>query len=180
MSHHRLYIITFVCLFIFSPKLWAQTQEDDKDKKLGSVYGVHVGPLLPNQIPGMTEIMPTWGVRYAFPVRKGLIELGAANARAKGVIYYNGSLSMRGDFSLDDLNGVAYAGFDTHYYAPPSSTFKMYFGAHAGGGFAMHLGDLLWFRTDMKFNVNPGTALYIGFGFEWRAPAGDTQEQEQQ
>ena len=49
----------------------------------------------------------------------------------------------------------------------------MGFGGHVGGGFTAHLGDLLWFRADMKFNLNPGTALYIGFGFEWRQQGGN-------
>jgi hypothetical protein len=68
--------------------------------------------------------------------------------------------------------GLAYIGLDTHYYNPPSETYQVFFGAHVGGGFAVPMGDRLWFRGDMKFNMNPGTALYIGFGFEWRMPGG--------
>lgn len=147
--------------------------------KFGNMYGIHTGPLLPNQIPGMTEIMPLWGIRYGIPVRKGTLETGIASARAKGVEYYNGSVSIRGDYNIDDLFALVYAGLDTHYYSPNGSPFTMYFGAHVGGGFAAHLGDLLWFRSDMKFNVNPGTALYIGFGLEWRAAPGEGGGAEQ-
>lgn len=174
MTTRWLQLLFLIVIVTHTFSVGAQEQEDKN--KIGSVFGLHTGPLLPNQVPGMTEIMPVWGVKYGAPVRKGLIEFGVANSRSVGVIYYNGSISMRGDFNLDDMFAVTYAGLDIHYYSPAGSTFNSYFGGHVGGGFAAHLGDLLWFRTDMKFNLNPGTALYIGFGLEWRAPAGDTQE----
>lgn len=169
-------IVSFSSLSVFAQD---QNAEDEKTKKFGTVYGLHTGPLLPNQIKGMTEIMPLWGAHYAFPVRKGHLEIGIANAHAKGVDYYNGSVSMRGDYNIEDMFAIVFAGLDTHYYAPAGEPFGMFFGAHVGGGFAANLGDLLWFRADMKFNVNPGTALYIGFGLEWRLPEGGEGGDEQ-
>ncbi len=181
MFQLRQFIMMVLFLVFFCGIVNAQEEKDEgKDKKFGQVYGAHTGPLLPNQIVGMTEIMPVWGVRYGFAVRKGTLEFGVANARAKGVEYYNGSASIRGDYNIDDMFAIVYTGLDTHYYAPAGGTFNMFVGAHVGGGFAAHLGDLLWFRTDMKFNLNPGTALYIGFGLEWRQPAGGEGGQDQQ
>jgi hypothetical protein len=155
---------------------FAQDKQSDEeqggDKSFGTIYGLHTGPLLPNQIQGMTEIMPTWGARYAFPLRKGHLELGLANSQSSGTSYYNVSASYRGDVQLEDMFAVLYAGLDTHYWHPPGEAFLTNFGAHVGGGFAAHLSDQLWFRSDMKFNLNPGTALYIGFGLEWREKGG--------
>lgn len=178
----RIFIMTLLlCLGspIFAQEQQGQEEEEKEGKSFGAIYGLHVGPLLPNQIRGMTEIMPVWGARYAIPIRKGHLEIGAANAQSYGTSYYNGSASYRGDFNLDDMYALAYAGLDVHYWNPPSEPYNMIFGFHAGGGFAANLGDLLWFRTDMKFNVNPGTALYIGFGLEWRQPGGGEGAEDQ-
>jgi hypothetical protein len=163
--------LVYALLLLGSPLVHSQGQEAGK-VQFGEAYSVHVGPLLPNQIKGMTEIMPTLGGRYAFPMRQGHLELGVANANAWGTSYYNLSASFRGDFSLDDMFGLMYVGLDTHYYNPPAETFNLFFGGHVGGGFAIPIGDRWWLRTDMKFNMNPGTALYIGFGLEWRNPGG--------
>ncbi len=178
LSRSKLFMIVFSFLLCVQSTFAQEEKDEGKDKKFGSIYGIHTGPLLPNQIQGMTEIMPVWGVRYGLPVRKGMLEMGVANARAYGVEYYNISASIRGDYNIDDMYALIYAGIDSHYYSPNGAPFNMYFGAHVGGGFAAHLGDLLWFRTDMKFNVNPGTALYIGFGLEWRMAAGEGAGEE--
>lgn len=170
MIFHRLIVLL---IFLQCPLAFSQEEKDDQKKAdFGEAYGLHIGPLLPNQITGMTEIMPALGARYAFPLRQGHAELGLINANAWGTSYYNFSASYRGDFSLDDMFGLMFIGLDTHYYNAPSETYKLFFGAHVGGGFAIPVGDKLWFRSDMKFNMNPGTALYIGFGFEWRAAGG--------
>lgn len=158
----------------------ADSGDAKEDKQFGKIYGLHVGPLLPNQIRGMSEIMPVWGARYAMPLRKGHAEFGLANSQANGTSYYNVSASFRGDYQIEDLFAVAYAGLDTHYWNAPSESAQTMFGFHVGGGFAAHLSDMLWFRSDMKFNVNPGTALYIGFGLEWREQGGEGAQDQGQ
>lgn len=123
------FLLLFVILFVKAPAAFSQEQQEGDRSKFGEAYGVHIGPLLPNQIPGMREIMPTLGARYAYPLTQGHAEIGLSNANAWGTSYYNGSLSYRGDFSLDDIHGLVYIGLDTHYYNPPSEPFQLYFGA---------------------------------------------------
>ncbi len=143
-------------------------------KPSGSEFGVHTGPLLPNQIEGMTEIQPTWGLRYSTSFRTGFLEASFANSRANGVIYYNGFLSYRYDVVVEGMVGMIYAGIDVHQWSyPPTDATKLVGGGHLGSGMLFPVGDAMWFRSEMKFNLNPGTALYIGFGFVLRFPDGE-------
>ncbi len=141
---------------------------------------MQLGPLLPNQIEGMTEIMPQWNAQYGFQYRKAILELGFASAKGNGVTYYNGFLNYRGDFPLDDMTAIAYVGLDMHHYYPVSTAPPITEGGgHVGGGIMTLLGDNVNFRADMKFNINPGTALYIGFGFEFHFHKGEGDGDEQ-
>lgn len=171
------------CIFAFSllvslvasQNLWAQENNpDETPKPSGDEFGIHTGPLLPNQIEGMTEIQPMWGARYGTSFRKGFLELSFANSRANGVIYYNGFVSYRYDVVVEGIVGMFYAGLDVHQWSsPPSDATTIVGGGHIGSGMLFPLGDTMWFRTEMKFNLNPGTALYIGFGFVLRFPDGN-------
>lgn len=143
-------------------------QEKEKVSQ-GIEWGLHTGPVLPNQIQGMSEILLSWGGRFGFPTPRGQLEFGIINGRGSGIEYYNVSASLRGDMMVEDLTGIFYIGFDGHYYSPPdTSQFVFVAGGHVGTGIIMHVGGDVWFRSDMKFNMNPGTALYIGFGFVLR------------
>lgn len=130
------------------------------------------GPMLPNAIDGVSEIMPTWGARYGFQSGLGMLEPGFNIAKAYGVTYYNPFLSMRGSFPVEGFLAILYAGIDGHYYTPPDEATKMAFGGHVGGGLSVKAAGNLWLRTDMKFNFNPGTAMFIGFGLEMHLDGG--------
>lgn len=159
----------FSCAMVDSSISNAQEKPDDKPPM--SRFGMHMGNLLPNQIEGISEILPMWGFRYSWPKKKSLIELGAMNAQSLGVNFNTVELSIRGDIPMEGIFGIVYAGIDVHYYKAPSYTeYRTAGGGHVGGGVVAALGDYLNFRTDMKFNVNPGVALYIGFGFEMLFP----------
>ncbi|MCB0394327.1 MAG: hypothetical protein KDD25_07195, partial [Bdellovibrionales bacterium] len=133
-------------------------------KPLGSF---HIGSLLPNQFDGVTEIQPMFGFRYATPYRgKSLVEFGAAVSKAEGVDLFDGTVSFRGNFPVEDFIMLAYIGIDLYYYSPPDEDFQLGYGGHVGGGFIAHVVDVVYFRSDMKFGINPGTSLYIGFGIE--------------
>lgn len=167
----RRLIFTLIVLLLGPGLVWAQQNPDDK--KTEPHFAAQLGPLLPNQIEGMTEIMPTWNLLYGFPYRKGHLELGGASSRGNGVEAYNGFLSYRGEVPMDDITAILYMGIDIHHYYPLGGLSpRTLFGGHVGGGFTTLLGDTVWFRGDMKFNVNPGTALYIAFGFEFKLPGG--------
>lgn len=141
---------------------------------IGAEYSFHVGSLLPNQIDGVTEILPSVGLRYAAPMSFGVVDLGFTNAHAHGVDYKLISVSFRGDLApMPDLIALFYGGPDFHYYSRVNETRRVtQWGFHVGSGVEMHLGGPMYMRADMKFNMNPGTSLYIGFGFAIRVPDG--------
>jgi hypothetical protein len=119
--------------------------------------------------------MPTWGARVGFPVRKAVLEVGATSSRAFGTSIYDGSISYRGDITVETITGIFYAGLDLYSINPANKSSRVDGGGHVGAGLMTVLSDVVWFRADMKFNINPGTSLYIGFGLEFRLP--ESQEQ---
>jgi hypothetical protein len=141
----------------------------------GSELSFHMGSILPNQIDGVTEILPAVGGRYGFPLNYGAIELGFLNAHAYGVDYKLISASFRGEMTpMPDISTLFYIGPDFHNYLPLGETTRQSeWGFHVGTGVQMHMGGPFWLRGDMKFNMNPGTALSIGFGIAIRARASE-------
>jgi hypothetical protein len=167
----RLHLGVLISVFMFSLGAAAQQdQEDPNEQKYGFEWGIHTGPLLPNQVEDVTEIMPTWGVRVGIPHRKATVEVGANSSRAYGTTIYDGFVSYRGDIVVESLTGIFYAGLDLYHLTPPESSGRVEGGGHIGAGLMTIIGDVAWFRADMKFNINPGTALYIGFGVVFRLP----------
>ncbi|HEX4924684.1 MAG TPA: hypothetical protein VFV50_11380 [Bdellovibrionales bacterium] len=160
----------FIALLLVASPAFAQQPE--LEKKIGFEWSVHTGPLLPNQIEQVTEIMPMWGARVGFPNRNAFVEVGATSARAYGTSLYNGHISYRGDITVESLTGIFYAGLDLYHITPPEQSARTEGGGHIGAGLMTLIGDVAWFRADMKFNINPGTALYIGFGINFRLPEG--------
>lgn len=101
--------------------------------------------------------------------------MGGAFAHARGVDYQMLSLSVRADFEpVQHFLAIVYAGPDFHYYEGENRPREMAWGGHVGTGLMMHISDTLWFRSEMKFNMNPGTALYLGFGLVLRSLGGDS------
>lgn len=163
----------------FSARAQDQNKDDKQKAKPAYLVSAHLGSFLPNQIEGVTEILPMWGASYAFPSRGGFIEFGGMAASAHGVKYNNAYAEVRGDFPLEDLLVTGGLGVDAHLYTPPPSLTdpqpktKASGGGHISGGINAHIADSLWFRVLMKFNISPGTSMYFGFGFEWRPPASE-------
>lgn len=179
-------ILRHLCTLIWGISLFAglparAQQEDDKKDILTPAYilNAHLGTFLPNQINGVTEVLPMWSFGYGIPSRKGFLEFGADLANAKGLSYYIAHVGYRGDFQVEDLLITADLGVDVHFYKQmdtidpntglnAQSPFSVYGGGHISGGLLAHIGDQLWFKGIMKFNINPGASLYVGFGFELR------------
>jgi hypothetical protein len=159
----------FIIAFLLATNAAAQQQDPEK-QEYAFEWGAHTGPLLPNQVEGITEIMPTWGARVGFPHRKAFVEIGGTSSRAYGTSIYTGSISYRGDITVETLTGIFYAGLDLHHMTPPDQSGTLEGGGHIGAGIMTLIGDVAWFRADMKLNINPGTALYIGFGIHFRIP----------
>jgi hypothetical protein len=167
----RAWILAALCLFMVPLAGWSAEEKPDEKNVLMPSFGAHMGTLLPNQIEGVTEMLPMWGARVGFPRKRSIVELGGMHANSLGVTYTNASVSIKGMFPMEGIYGLVYGGLDGHYYKGPTDTeFKMTGGGHLGGGLGAEVAEYLHFRGEMKFNVNPGTSLYIGFGFEMLFP----------
>ncbi|MGE0762745.1 MAG: hypothetical protein AB7N80_05655 [Bdellovibrionales bacterium] len=142
--------------------------------KVGYEAGFFLGNLLPNQIGGVTEITGLGGVRggYRFG-QTSFLESTFMAGNGHGVEWKNVSASIRMDIPVENLVALAYVGPDiTYYKGASSSSNRVIFGGHVGGGIQSALGGITWFRADMKFGLSPGTSLYFGMGLVFRIPDG--------
>jgi hypothetical protein len=137
--------------------------------------GFHLGKLLPNQIPGVTEIMSLGGIRGGYRISpSSFLESGLIMGNGKGVQWKNYHADVRMDMPIEGILAMAYLGADAIYYTGVKKSSKLIFGGHAGGGIKTHVSGNTWFRVDMKFGFSPGTSLYIGAGFEFRFGEADS------
>lgn len=168
-----IFLIWFLLSVAVSPT-WAQTPSEKQD--YGFEMGAHLGKLLPNQIGGVTEIVPQWGFRTGWATGShSAMEVGAIMGKGEGADWTNASVSLRMDIPIETLTGIALIGIDVTHYQGVNTPKKTFGGGHIGGGIMALIADELWFRSDMKFNVNPGTSLYFGFGFLLRFAGGDSK-----
>jgi hypothetical protein len=153
---------------LFARSVSAQAPADDGSKALYEM-GFELGNLLPNQIPGVTEILGLGGVRGGFRIApQTYAEAGILMGDGHGVEWKDAHIDARMDIPVENLVGLAYIGADTVYYRGADANTHVIFGGHAGGGVQAQLSGNLWFRGEMKFSFNPGTSLYVGGGFEFR------------
>lgn len=168
--------VLLVCAAFFSSGALAQASgagEDVTGSKALYEMGFQLGDLLPNQIAGVTEIMGLGGVSAGFRIApQTYAEGGLLMGNGSGVEWKNAHVDLRMDIPVEGLVGLAYLGADTIYYKGLNSSSKVMFGGHVGGGIQTLLTGSIWFRGDMKFSFNPGTALYVGAGFEFRFGGG--------
>jgi hypothetical protein len=163
-------LLSLFCFF--ASNAWAQATgaaDDSAGSKVLYEVGFHVGDLLPNQIPGVTEIIGLGGVRAGFRIApQTFCEGGLIMGNGSGVEWKNAHVDLRMDIPVENLVGFAYLGADSLYYKGLNQGSRVMFGGHTGGGIQALLTGNVWFRGDMKFSFNPGTALYVGAGFEFR------------
>jgi hypothetical protein len=126
---------------------------------------LQLGSLLPNQIRGVTEIMPTWGLGYATSTRAGALEVTGIHSNAYGASLINLGLGLRGEFpTIDQFSGLVFGGFDVMRYKPfDEESSRVETGMHIGVGVLMFVSDSLWLRGDLRFQAGPGTSLLMGF-----------------
>lgn len=148
-----------------------EARAQDQGKSEGqSEISLFLGSMLPNQIDGVTEILPVFGGRYSFAAFAGMAELGLSNSHAEGVDFTVVDASMRGDLpAMDDFGASIYGGLNFSFYRPVTANDRTTeTGIHLGAALMMHASDTLWFRTDLKFMANPGTSLLLLFGIVFR------------
>lgn len=147
--------------------------EDNAPK--GPEFGGYMATVLPNQIKGVTEILPAWGVRYSYPLTVGYIEGGLRDSHAKGVDFDVLSIDYRYDTNqIEGFTNIFYLGYNENYYRPVNTTKRnLIGGGFFGSGLMMKVASTFWLRTDLSLAVSPGTSLMLGLGFVIRAPGGN-------
>lgn len=161
-----------VLLFLIPFGVLAQQgAEDLTGANVAYEFGVSGGQILPNQIPGMPEIIGLGGVRGGYKLgNRVFIETGLNTGNGEGVEYKNLHASIRTDIPVETLVGVVFLGGDVTHYKGVGQSTKTFGGGHVGGGIQALLGGSVWFRSNMKFTINPGTSMYIDFGLTFRFP----------
>ena len=169
------FAIRLVASALLALGLAAAPAEAQEQGKYGNDLSLFVGNMLPNQIEGVSEILPVFGGRYAFTSSIGALEVGGANTHALGVDWTTLEVSLRGEIPVGDgLSGLIYFGPSFHYYTAAWETErKSETGIHAGAAGMMLVADTLWLRADLKFMGNPGTAMYLLFGLVFRGNGGN-------
>lgn len=165
--------VTAIILLILAGGGKAAAQDSGGNN--GNDISLFLGYMLPNQIDGVSEIVPMFGGRYAFAFPGvGAAELEGMNTHSAGIDFTTFSASLRGEIPvMSGVSGIVYGGPDLHYYIPNGDTVRHTdYGVHVGIGGLMLVSDTLWLRADLRFNGNPGTALLLLFGVMFRAPGG--------
>lgn len=177
-----------------SVKVYAQAQ--DAEKKEGGLpsrfamerkeAGFFCGPFLPNQIPGISELMPLCGARVGLKVNENTwMEPSFLSGSGHAQQYRIASLGFRTDMAYDDIIASLYAGPSIHFATQPlvdaagnsiGDQTNIYIGGHLGGSLWAKINDVFYFRSDMSFYLSPGTSLYIGFGVVFRFDPGGSGE----
>lgn len=166
---HKFIIVIFI---IWSSGVWAQDEAgaDNTGANLTYEGGAVIGSLLPNQVSGVTEIMGLGGARVGYRLNSSVVaEAGAVMGNGHGAQYKDLFMSFRVDVPVENLVGIMYVGPDFVYFkgnGNPKDTMQI--GGHVGGGILAHAGGSLWIRTDMKFNVKPGTSMYLNLALMFR------------
>jgi hypothetical protein len=134
----------------------------------GNEVGLYIGSMLPNQIEGVTEILPVFGGRYGLGLGFGFLEIGLANSHAMGVDFTTAELSIRADIPAGGgLGAFVYGGVDMSYYSPLGSNVRRTdYGGHVGAGATMEVSSDFALRTDLKLMGGPGVSLYLLVGFQ--------------
>lgn len=169
-------ILASLALVLFSPTVFAQTpggNEGDDGPPGNYEFGFHLGQLLPNQIEGVSEIMSLGGVRGGMRIAKqGWFEAGFMMGNEDDQTWREITTSIRMDIPVENLVGIASIGLDVLQYRGPGQSLTFGIGGFAGGGIQTSIGGPLLFRAEMLFGFNPGTTLYLGFGFTYRLGEG--------
>ncbi|RME14987.1 MAG: hypothetical protein D6797_07610 [Bdellovibrio sp.] len=169
-------LFIFLSLFISSTTALAQISEKQKP---GYEVGAFLGNFLPNQIDGVTEITPLSGLRLTLSNASAdtYYEIGVMTGRAYDVEWTNAFLSIAIRYPIESITGIFYIGGDYHgYKTSVDAPLQSMGGGHIGGALMTNIRNSLFFRSDMKFNINPGTSLYFGFSFVFFIPSSGDKE----
>lgn len=155
-------IVLVLLLTISSSALFAQ--EDEQNEQGGAEFGVNLGKLFPNDIDGVTEILPMWGLVFSHKWSRYNLEYSFVGGGEGDISYGNLGLGLRVDLPVEELVGFVTLGLDGSYLKVGGSNKQFIGGGHLGGGVFSQIDPDIWFRMDMKFTIQPGTSMYLGLG----------------
>jgi hypothetical protein len=159
---HLAVVVVSFCLITSTSH--AQNSED----KIWEFYG-EMGSLLPDQIDGVTEIMPMWGFGVGMSNLSSAYSLQYINSTANGIKINAFSLETRKDVPFSSLVGSVSLGLDYQGITLPGEESATYYGGgHVGGGILALISSGLYVRMNMKFAFSPGVAMFLGFGLLYR------------
>ncbi len=137
-----------------------------QDQSNGRIeVGALVGTLLPSGISGLTEITGLGGVRAGYKLGLPTVEATATLGNGDGANYRNLAVDLRLDVPIESFSGFFFLGLDLTDYAGLNERSKIFGGVDLGGGVLLQLGHQFYLRSDVKFTFNPGTSLFVDFGF---------------
>lgn len=166
------FFITFIAFIVFVAIVAFHAQGAEVDEKPNSYeLGIHGGPLLPNRVAGVTEILSMVGVRAAAPTDKGMFELDFITGRGLGVVYHSASFDYRLDIVNDYRPVFFLLGGHVDSFEPLERSQRIAFGWHYGGGITEKIAGPIHFRADFRHRFGPGSELYIGVGILYRFPS---------
>ncbi|MCB9025029.1 MAG: hypothetical protein H6625_01820 [Bdellovibrionaceae bacterium] len=170
-----------ILIFFISSNSIAQINEDTTANEIVNYadsqfyeMGGQMGNLLPFGISGVRDNYPLVGILYSHPTVYGNLEYILSSAKAKGVSWYEGLLSLRIDYTVYDFfsgyfrlgaQGVHYQG---DYSETGNNNFETSYGSHFGFGSYFQMAGPYWGRVDFKFGFGPGNTLNITAGIIYR------------
>lgn len=164
--HHRMYrsfVGLVVLLFVILPCFNLKAENSSTSRYEA---GVFVGPLLSEDVTGVSEIVQLTGVRFSHPLWSTLLEYQVSAGNSYGISYRLLSLQIRQPLDFDFIKTHWILGFDAHSYksSTPSAISASPMGWHAGFGTTMDLSSSLYVRSDLHFGLSPGLQLLLNFG----------------
>jgi len=177
--HWRPLTLALLCVSLLSFSQSGLAQENSQ----ASTYYLNVktGSFLPYDIEGVRDLLPFWGVRFGHGLTPTLaLEYSIDMARAKGVTYNLGSISLRHDFDIANVLPLfILAGLDAHYYKRADAIGEisgdvtsfpsvLTTGWHMGFGTETLIYGAIYFRSDVRFGFSPGRQLNVSLGLTYR------------
>ena len=137
--------------------------------------GFWVGPYLPSNLEGVTEVMQVEGARISlFDGEIGFEAWASHSAQSGSVINYGGaSISKALKIpDLDEFTILIVAGLDVMYYRPSaqsgaSSTYTHSNGLHAGGAITFPIVGRWALRGGTMILNGPGRSAQVEVGFQY-------------
>ena len=178
-------IVLFFLVFIYSFDIYSQQNLNDSNEEKSShvinyldfnsfELGADLGTLLPQGIRGLNDNYPVAGLWFTQPTAYGGVEYSLHSSKAKGVSLYDGSVSLRVDFSVFDIvEGFMKLGFhgvqyETENIVGKDPSWTNTFGSHIGFGSYLQFGGPILGRVDFKFGFGPGNTMILTAGIVYR------------